>query len=126
MDADIADPSLIPLMRTDVTLRSPRVTIVVDAKFYSDPFVRSTGAPKFDLAIYNCSPTCASDRSEAPVHGALVYAAPAGGCLHRYRSDGHEVAVAAIDLSKQWTAVHSELINLLHELARPDPVVPVL
>ena len=35
------DLSLIPIMRTDLTLRSPAKIIVMDAKFYVDPFPRS-------------------------------------------------------------------------------------
>ncbi|UQD70487.1 hypothetical protein JEY40_31690 [Bradyrhizobium japonicum] len=114
------DPSLVPIMRTDVVLRSPRNTIVMDAKFYSDPFPRSSGTPKirsghlYQLFAYMKH---ASDRAAGlPVRGALVYASPGDGCLHRYRVDGHEIAVAAIDLSKPWKQVHSALISLLDGL----------
>ena len=118
------DPSLVPLMRTDVTLRSPRSTVVMDAKFYADPFPRSSGTPKirsshlYQLFAYMKH---ASDKAPGlPVRGALVYASPGDGCLHRYRMDGHEIAVAAIDLSEPWKQVHSALINLLEELAHPN------
>ena len=40
------DVSLIPVMRTDITLRSQFKTIVMDAKFYADPFPLSYGSPK--------------------------------------------------------------------------------
>jgi 5-methylcytosine-specific restriction enzyme subunit McrC len=118
------DPGLVPIMRTDVTLRSSDSTIVMDAKFYADPFPRSSGGPKirsghlYQLFAYMKH---ASDRSaEAPVRGALVYASPSKGSLHRYRMDGHEIAVAAIDFTNPWSVVHSELIALLQHLAQPS------
>jgi len=118
------DPSLVPIMRTDVVLRSPRSTVVMDAKYYADPFPRSSGTPKirsghlYQLFAYMKH---ASDRAPGlPVRGALVYASTGDGCLHRYRVDGHEIAVAAIDLSRPWKQVHSTLINLLEGFALQD------
>lgn len=114
------DVSLVPMMRTDLTLRSDACTIVMDAKFYADPFLRSAGVPKirsnhlYQLFAYMKH---AADAS-TPVRGALVYAAPAGGCFHRYRLDGHEIAIAALDLSQPWSSIHSELIRLVQELGQ--------
>jgi 5-methylcytosine-specific restriction enzyme subunit McrC len=117
------DAGLVPIMRTDVTLRGPNATIVMDAKFYADPFPRSSGVPKlrsqhlYQLFAYIKH---ASDRApDVPVHGALVYASPAKGSLHRYRMDGHEIAIAAIDLSQPWPMVHADLLSLLQSLGSP-------
>jgi 5-methylcytosine-specific restriction enzyme subunit McrC len=94
------DASLIPLMRTDITLRSSTVTVVMDAKFYADPFPLSSGTPKlrsghlYQLFAYMKH---AADRAaELPVCGALIYAAPNQARLERYRLDGHDFAVAAL------------------------------
>lgn len=121
------DPALVPIMKTDVTLRSPECTIVMDAKFYADPFPKSVGAPKirsghlYQLFAYLKH---AADRAPtASVRGALVYAAPAGGSLNRYRMDGHEVAIAAIDLSKPWQHVHEDLLALLDALSAPQKAI---
>jgi 5-methylcytosine-specific restriction enzyme subunit McrC len=107
-------------MRTDVTLRSSACTIVMDAKFYAEPFQRSVGVPKFRSAhLYQLFAYMkhASDRAEGlPVMGALVYAAPAGPSLNRYRMDGHEIAIATIDLSQPWTTVHHDLLEILRSL----------
>jgi 5-methylcytosine-specific restriction enzyme subunit McrC len=120
------DPSLVPIMRTDVTLRSQTSTIVMDAKFYAEPFPRSAGVPKvrsshlYQLFAYMKH---AGDRApELPVRGALVYAAPEGGSLHRYQMDGHEVAVAVLDLSQTWRDVERDLKTLLAALAPATPL----
>jgi 5-methylcytosine-specific restriction enzyme subunit McrC len=115
------DPTLVPIMRTDVTLRSSTSTIVIDAKFYADPFPRSSGVPKFRSAhLYQLFAYMkhASDRGAGvPVRGALVYAAPDKGSVQRYRMDGHEIAIAAIDLSRSWSEVHEALLGLLGSLS---------
>lgn len=115
------DPSLMPIMRTDVTLRSEDCTIVMDAKYYADPFARSVGVPKFRSAhLYQLFAYMkhAADRGGAahPVKGVLVYASPANQTLHRYRLDGHEIAIAAIDLSQPWPEIHKILLELLDSL----------
>jgi 5-methylcytosine-specific restriction enzyme subunit McrC len=114
-------PALVPLMRTDVTLRSPESTIVIDAKFYADPFPRSSGVPKIRSGhLYQLFAYIKHARgrpTNALVRGALVYASPNQWSLHRYRMDGHEIAVATIDLTQPWHAVHTQLINLLRSLA---------
>ncbi|MDN4984297.1 hypothetical protein QY049_13805 [Bradyrhizobium sp. WYCCWR 13022] len=120
------DPSLVPLMRTDIVLRSPQSTIVMDAKFYADPFPRSSGTPKirsshlYQLFAYMKH---ASDRAPGlPVRGALVYASPGEGSMHRYRLDGHEIVIAAIDLSVPWKHVHLALTGLLEGFERQTAV----
>jgi 5-methylcytosine-specific restriction enzyme subunit McrC len=121
------DAGLIPIMRTDVTLRSKSSTVVMDAKFYAEPFPRSAGVPKlrsghlYQLFAYMKH---ASERAQhLPVSGALVYASTGDGSLQRYRLDGHEFAVAAIDLSQPWATVHRSLLDLLNSLdaAPPQP-----
>ena len=115
------DPKLVPIMRTDVTLRSPDRTIVMDAKFYADPFPRSSGVSKIQSGhlyqLFAYMKHASSRSADAPVRGALVYASPGQACLHRYRLDGHEIAVATIDLSQPWRLVNAQLINLLAGLA---------
>lgn len=115
---DPADAGLIPIMRTDVTLRSPSATIVMDAKFYADPFPRSSsGVEKLRSShlyqLYAYMKHASERNPGAPVRGALVYASPAGSTLRRYQMDGHSIAIAALDLSQPWFAVHNQLVALL-------------
>lgn len=111
------DRSLLPIMRTDVTLRSDDRVVVMDAKFYADPLVRSLGGAKFNSGhlyqLYAYLRHAKRGTQERPVSGVLVYASPRGRFLHRYRIDGHEMAVAMIDLSQTWPAIHADMIDLL-------------
>lgn len=107
---------LIPVMRTDITLRSKVDLLVMDAKFYTDPFPRSWGSPRvrsghlYQLFAYMKHAGGAG--STLPVRGALVYAAPDGGLTERYVIDGHPVCVSAVDLSKPWSIIHAQLMEL--------------
>ena len=111
------DRSLIPIMRTDVALRSQDRVLVMDAKFYADPYVRSLGGRKFISGhlyqLYAYLRHAGRGALAKPVAGALVYASPHGRSIQRYRIDSHEVTVATIDLSQAWPAIHADLVALL-------------
>lgn len=113
-----ADHSLIPIMRTDLTLRSDTRILVMDAKFYAEPFLRSHGAPKINSAhlyqLYAYLKHAGRGTTDKPVAGALVYASPRGRSIQRYQIDDHDVTVATIDLSQPWPAVHADMLDVLH------------
>jgi 5-methylcytosine-specific restriction enzyme subunit McrC len=91
--------------------------VVVDAKFYADPFPLSWGTPKLQSAhLYQLFAYMkhAADRApELPVSSALIYAAPNHARLERYILDGHGFIVAAVDLSRHWQDVHDQLLAIL-------------
>lgn len=118
-DGGSGDRSLLPVMRTDLTLRSSDRVVVMDAKFYADPFVRSFGGPKFISGhlyqLYAYLRHAGRGAGPSSVAGALVYASPNGRSLQRYRVDDHDLAVATIDLSQPWPAIHEDLLQLLQK-----------
>jgi len=112
------DHSLIPIMRTDLTLRSDNRILVMDAKFYAEPFRWSHGAPKINSShlyqLYTYLKHAGRGAENKAVGGALVYASPRGRSIQRYQIDDHDVTVATIDLSQPWPAVHADMLDLLH------------
>jgi 5-methylcytosine-specific restriction enzyme subunit McrC len=125
------DATLIPLMRTDVTLRSSLATVVMDAKFNADPFPLSSGTPKLRSGhlyqLFAYMKHAAERAPELPVSGALIYAAPNHARLERYMLDGHEFIVAAVDLSQSWQGVHDQLLAILSAFTaeRSSPTAPI-
>ncbi|MCA3080280.1 MAG: hypothetical protein ING71_15990 [Rhodocyclaceae bacterium] len=111
------DRSLLPTMQTDVTLRSKDHVVVLDAKFYANPFVQFRGGAKFNSGhlyqLYAYLRHAGRDDPMKPISGALIYASPKGRSIHRYRVDGFDVAVATIDLSQPWSDIHSDMIDLI-------------
>jgi 5-methylcytosine-specific restriction enzyme subunit McrC len=122
-DTGSLDPqqaSYLPTMRTDVTLRSPFRTIVIDAKFCQETLVSYLGGrPKiqsghlYQLLAYlrNMEKLVGPD---ADADGVLLYPSVNGTEL---RLDmllaGHRVRVWSIDMSQPWQHVHDQLLDLI-------------
>lgn len=113
-----ADWGLMPVMETDLTLRSASRVIVMDAKFYKDPLARNQmGRRKhhasnlYQLLTYlaHAQDTAAG----ASVEGALVYASAGEPFSMTYELRGHPVRLVALDLERPWRAIHEELLDLV-------------
>jgi 5-methylcytosine-specific restriction enzyme subunit McrC len=109
--------SLIPIMKTDVTLRSTQRTIVIDAKFYAEPFTLSLGTPKIRSAhlyqMYAYIRHAGELGGATATEGILVYASTGVGQRHEYRIDGHRVSVVAVDLRQPWQHIRDTLLDLV-------------
>lgn len=123
-----SDASLLPIMRTDMTLRAAHEALVIDAKFYADPFPKGLGAAKIRSAhlyqLYAYLRHALHRHAPLPVRGALIYAAPNGGVAHHYRLDGHDITVMAVDLSQPWPQIHADLLSLVRTPADTSDATP--
>jgi 5-methylcytosine-specific restriction enzyme subunit McrC len=110
----------LPSMLTDVTLRSPDRTIVVDAKFYREALVsRHGGQDKvrsdhlYQILAYlrNLAPRKGPyERAE----GLLLYPRTGDSELRLdFRLVGHRVRACTVDLTRRWTDIHQEMLALL-------------
>jgi 5-methylcytosine-specific restriction enzyme subunit McrC len=119
--------SYLPSMVTDVTLRSPLRTIVIDAKFYRQTLVsRHGGRPKirsdhlYQLQTYmrNMERRGGID---ADADGVLLYPSVDGEELRLdMRLASHRVRVWSLDMSLPWKHVHDQLLHLIDK----PPVYP--
>jgi len=107
----------LPSMRTDITLRSAKRTIVTDAKFYRRPLVsHMQGREKiisshlYQLLSYMRHTQ--SDGHRKP-EGILLYPKNDDHLRLRFELEGLKVTIATVDLSQPWQFVHHELIQLL-------------
>lgn len=118
---DESDLAYLPIMRTDITLRSGTSTIVADAKYYKDILAGGRYDPKVRSAhLYQLTTYLAHVREREPgqdLAGLLIY--PTGGQSLRlnYRLLGTPVTVATVDLSAEWPEIHAELIELIEPSA---------
>lgn len=107
---------VLPMMETDITMRSRERTIVMDAKYYKEMLASRSGASKvrsghlYQLFAYLEHAGLRS--GDLPCDGALIY--PAVGDVRelRYRLKGHEVVVRSIDLTAPWQAIHDVLLSI--------------
>lgn len=113
-DSDLA---YLPIMQTDITLRSRDRTIVADAKYYRDMLAGGRYSPKVRSAhLYQLSAYLAHVGKREPgmrLSGLLIYPSKGRTLRLRYRLLGTPVTVATVDLSAEWPAIHSELIELI-------------
>lgn len=112
-----ADLAYLPIMKTDVTLRSQNRTIVADAKYYKDLLAGGRYDPKVrSTHLYQISTYLAHVRRREPdqeVSGLLIYPANGQSVRMRFRLLGIPLTVATIDLSSEWPEIHAELIHLI-------------
>lgn len=113
----ISDLTMIPIMKTDVTLRNRSKIIIIDAKFYSEPFAQSFGIQKLRSShlyqLYAYLKQTAKDTPSASVQGMLMYAANSAGSRKHYEIDGHSITIVTLDLNRPWPLIHCELLDLI-------------
>jgi 5-methylcytosine-specific restriction enzyme subunit McrC len=131
-----ADLELLPRMVTDITLRHPDHTIIVDAKFYRKALAQSPYGERvrsqhlYQLVTYLQNERMRQD--DTNLSGMLIYPDVGRSLRLRYRLLGIPVLVATVDLGQDWHDIEIELhgllddcagaANLLGERAEPDHV----
>jgi 5-methylcytosine-specific restriction enzyme subunit McrC len=122
-DATEGDRVFLPRMLTDITLRHPDHTIIVDAKFYSTPLVQSPhgeGKRVRSQHLYQLITYLQHERvrhEDKGLSGMLVYPDVGRSLRLRYRLLGIPILVATVDLAKEWRDIETELHKLLDTCA---------
>lgn len=114
---DQASHGRVPIMETDITLRSRQRTIVMDAKFYKEMLVSRGGPGKIRSGhlyqLFAYLEHAGARTPHLPCDGALLYPAVGDPIALRYRMRGHEVLVKSIDLTKdRWQDIHDDLLAI--------------
>ena len=113
---EVGSNGYLPIMETDITLRSKIRTVVMDAKFYRDVLVARAGPGKvrsghlYQLFAY--LEHAALRAPTLPCDGALIYPATGPSIALRYRLRGHEVVVRSVDFTRDWREIHAELLAI--------------
>jgi len=110
--------SLLPDMRTDVTVRQPGRTVVIDAKYYEQTFQqyydRKTlhSANLYQLVAYlRNMERCPGQDGAA--EGVLVYPVTSDSVDLTYTVQGHKLRVRTLDLAKEWPGIEADLKALV-------------
>jgi 5-methylcytosine-specific restriction enzyme subunit McrC len=105
----------LPVMHTDITLRSRTRTIVIDTKYYPEALVEHRGQKKirsdhlYQLYAYlkNCKP------QGEPPEGILLYPTTSQSLDLAFDIAGNKVRVKTVQLDQPWQNIHAELCDLL-------------
>jgi 5-methylcytosine-specific restriction enzyme subunit McrC len=115
------DLALLPRMVTDITLRHPDHTIIVDAKFYRKALTQSQfGERVRSQHLYQLVTYLQNERirqHERDLTGMLIYPKVDRSLRLRYRLLEIPVLVATVDLAQDWHDIETELHGLLNDCA---------
>lgn len=111
------DLEYLPVMRTDISLRSERRCLIVDTKFYREALVGRFDTEKlisghlYQIYAYlkNLEPRGGID---AQAEAMLLYPAVRQRLRLDYQIDGHRVRICTVDLGAEWRSIRDELIAL--------------
>ena len=98
----------LPRMQTDIVLRSPGRTIILDTKFYKDPLdtrwegKRVNAGNLYQIFSYVTNWKAKAAQEEPEPEGWLVYAAVDGDFDYRFALMGRAVRVCSVDLGQEW------------------------
>ena len=125
IDWDLSDKEaialeLLPNMRTDVSLRGPHRTVIIDTKYYAETLHthhdkrRLRSAHLYQLFAYLKN----MERNSVPdsrADGILLY--PTVGEEVRFSASiqGHRMSARTINLSKPWNEIHRDLLSILDQ-----------
>ena len=118
--ANAAHRRYLPTMFTDVTLRSPGRTVVIDAKFYKQTLVSYQGGhPKvrpahlYQLLAYITNMEGLGG-ADGHAEGMLLYPSVDGEHLQLdFELERHRVRVWSVDLSRPWPDIHAQMLAAL-------------
>jgi 5-methylcytosine-specific restriction enzyme subunit McrC len=117
-----SDLAYLPIMKTDITLRSQDRIIVADAKYYKEMLSGGRYTPKVRSEhLYQLNAYLAHVAKRDPgkrLSGLLIYPSKGQSLRFRYHLLGTPVTVATVDLGAEWSAIHSELIGLIEPPAQ--------
>ena len=112
-----ADLAFLPVMYTDITLRTKDQTIVVDAKYYKNALSGGRDKEKvISKDLYQLSTYLAHVRVREPeqeISGMLIYPVMDKNIRLNYQLLGIPVKIATVDLSAEWPDIHTELLSLV-------------
>jgi 5-methylcytosine-specific restriction enzyme subunit McrC len=104
-------------MRTDITVRSPDRTLIIDAKFYEETLQKHYekqsvhSAHLYQLISYLRNMESRSGPDKA-AEGMLLYPVTSNPINLGYLIQGHKVRVRTVDLSKDWREIEVDLLKL--------------
>ena len=113
------DLAQLPRMLTDISLRSPGRTLIIDTKYYHEALaskyegrskVRSENLYQLHAYLTNMEHR---EGPDAEAEGLLLYPDCGGEVDLAFELRGHLVRVRTLNLDQHWRGVHADLLELL-------------
>ena len=112
-----ASAALLPVMQTDITLRSGERILVVEAKYYPEALAVHFSATRLRSThlyqLFTYLEHAGRPQNILPVDGLLIYPVAAHRFSAAYRLRGHGVRAETLDLTQPWPEIAHQLIGFL-------------
>jgi len=108
----------IPRMETDVCLRGPARSIILDTKFYASALKQSAfGEPKLPAAnlyqLYTYLRQKSTDTGWEQAEGVLLYPRTTRDFSVDFTTHGHRIRALTLDLTQSWQKIHDALREIV-------------
>lgn len=112
------DDDFLPQMRTDLVLESPDRVIIADAKYYRETLTERFGKRSINAGnlyqLFAYLSNLSVDVGTRELSGLLIYPRTAESVWIDVTLHSYPVRVASIDLSRQWSEIAADLLQLVH------------
>ena len=113
-----SDLNLLPIMETDVSLRSSTRTIIIECKYaeslYQNRFLseklRATHLYQLSAYLRNVEN---NGKADARAEGILLYPTSGTSLDQAFRLHGHRVSIKTLDLNRPWTMIEDQMLSLI-------------
>lgn len=111
--------SMLPEMKTDISLQSSTRKIIIDTKFYKEAFKTRYGHEKIDSNnLYQLFSYLINQESELDVRtleceGILLYPVVEKDFDFSYKFENHKIRVMSINLNQEWHGIRKDLLEIL-------------
>jgi 5-methylcytosine-specific restriction enzyme subunit McrC len=111
----------LPVMQTDITIRSKEKTWVIDTKYYKEVFsarenwnekIKSENLYQMFAYLKNLDKKGGQD---AKAEGILLYPTTSEDVRLSYAMQGHKVRICTVNLATEWGKIHEELLGLISD-----------
>ena len=116
---DEISKAFLPSMLTDVSLRSEERLIIIDTKYYKDPFVtpqhQSNQKKLHSSNLYQLFAYLENvdHKGKLKAEGILLYPTVKDQFDFRYEIKGHNMRACSINLNQNWQNIHKDLLRLI-------------
>ncbi len=116
--ADDPDLLFLPTMQTDISIRKPNGTLVIDAKYYQETMQRHFGSETVHSSnLYQMFSYLKNlevrGGLDAMAEGMLLYPVVDRRVRLQYTVSGHRIQICTVDLGQGWKAIREELLGLV-------------
>jgi 5-methylcytosine-specific restriction enzyme subunit McrC len=109
---------MLPLMRTDISLKSPLKKIIIDTKFYKEAFHKSFSNEKINSGhLYQLFSYLKNQEDNSEItrncEGILLYPSVGYDFRYSYQYETHKIRILSINLNQEWYEIKRELLAII-------------